>query len=209
MKLKFTPLIIVAVISILYGLYIFLSGQGGNLGGLVLLISFFIGAICLLLYFGFRKLFKTKIWKQVITELVLIIIAASFYYKENGRLVLHVPPHFKGYIIVVYGADKKPKLPAPGLVKADIDITVPNSGIILTSSRRTKTISVIDSSDNETKLSEAGYGIPISSDALNCGNKKYDLDVLVFGKLPLGWMYKEDTLIRNLKKELACKMLSE
>ena len=209
MKLKFTPLIIVAVISILYGLYIFLSGQGGNLGGLVLLISFFIGAICLLLYFGFRKLFKTKIWKQVLTELLLIILVAYLYYKENGRLVLHVTPHFKGYIIVVYGADKKSKLPAPGLLKGDIDITVPDSGIILTSSRRTKTISVIDSSDNEIKLIKAGYGIPISWDDLNCGIKKYDLDVLVFGKLPLGWMYKEDTLIRNLKKELACKMLRE
>src|SRR6188508_2862062 len=74
MKLKFTPLIIVAVLSILFGLYFFLSGKGGNLGGLVFIISIFIGSICLLLYVGFRKLFKTKIWKQVLTELLLIIL---------------------------------------------------------------------------------------------------------------------------------------
>ena len=64
-------------------------------------------------------------------------------------------------------------------------------------------------SDNKIRLIEGGYGIPIASDTLKCGNKKYDLDVLIFGELPASWIYKEDTLIRNIKKELACKMLSE
>jgi len=209
MKLKLTPLIIVAGISILFGSYVMFFGKGGNLGGLVLIISIFIAGVCLLLYFGFRKLFKTKIWRQVLLELLLIIIVGYFYYKKNGRLVLHVPANFTGYIIVVYGADKKSELPAPGLLKANIDITVPDSGVILTSSTRDKGITVIDSSQGEIRSIEAGYGIPFASDKLNCGNKNYDLDVLVFGKLPIGWRYKEDISIRNLKKELACKMLDQ
>ncbi len=212
MKIKFTPLVIVSVGLLISAIYftfeIVRNEKGGNLGGLVVLVCIFTAAISLFLSLGLRKVFKTHIVRQVLLELVLIVIVAFLYYKNTGKLILHLPPDFKGYIIVVYGADKKPELPA-NLFKANTNITVPNSGIIMTSSERNKVISVVDSSDDRIRTIKAGYGIPFVWDSLICGNKKYELDVLVFDSLPTGWLYKNDTLMRNVKKELACKVLNE
>ena len=208
MKLKFTPLIIVAIIAILCAFYVLLSGSGGNLVGLFVIILGFIAGICGLFYFAFRKIFKTKIGKQVIAEIVLISLVAFIYFKKNGRLVLHLPVHHNKYIVVVYGVDAMDKLSSPGFLKANIDVTVPNSGIILTSSQRTKAISVIDSSYHTVRLIEAGYGIAISSDTLNCGHYTYNLDVLALEGSSRFWR-EDDTLVHNLKMELNCRLVSE
>ena len=212
MKLTFTPLILTSVALLLYAIYyiigMFLYEKGGNLGGLVVLFCLFTAAIILFLSFGFRRLFKTKIWGQVVTELVLILIIGFLYYKKSGSLILHVPKNYSGYLVIVYGAEKKPKL-TTGFLNNNIDIIVPSSGIVLTSSGREKGISVVDGTNKERKLIKVGEGIPYTWDTLYCGSKNYDLDLVIFDKLPTESAYNEDTLILHMKKMQACKMLSE
>ena len=65
--------------------------------------------------------------------------------------MLYVPHNFHGYIILVYGVDKKPKLQTNNLLSPNIDITVPESGIIFTSNKLRKSIVIIDSSHGKIK----------------------------------------------------------
>jgi hypothetical protein len=184
------------------------DGKGGNLGGLAVIVCIFTAGLSFLLFIGLRKIFKEKVWWQSITELLLISIVVFFFYKQNGKLVLQVPRHFQGYLFVVYGVDSKPTLQKTSFLKANIDVTVPNSGIIFTSSKRFGTIAIADGSIGEAKTVGDEYIIPFAWDALKCGTKKYFMDVLVFGPLSTGWNYRKDYVNRNLKKDSSCKMLT-
>ena len=209
MKYKITPLLIISIGLILFGIYFFVSGRGGNLGPMVGIISAISGIICLLPYFLLRRVFKLNIWRQIITELFLILIAVFIYYRGNEKVILHLPRNFQGHIFVVYGVDNKPKLQAKGFFSHNIDIDVPESGIIFTSTKNAKSIIVADSSDGAIRLVSPGYGIPFLTDTLRCGNDKYNLDILVFGKLLHDWSPIADKINRNLKKRTACKILGE
>jgi hypothetical protein len=209
MKYRITPLIIVSLGLILFAIYLLISGRGGNLGPLVGIVSIIAGILCLLPYFLFRKVFKLNIGRQIVTELFLIIIVAFIYYRVNEKVILHLPRNFQGHILVVYGVDNNPKLQTKNIFNPNIDVDVPESGIILTSTKYAKSIVIIDSSDGDVKLLRPGYGFPFSNDTLRCGKAKYNLDIIVFGKLPLGWSPIADTANRNFKKKLACKILSE
>jgi hypothetical protein len=208
MKLKLTPTLIVSIILILFGIYFILSGIGGNLGPPVGMIIIGVGLIFLLLHFLLRKVFKTKIRNQFITELLLLILIGFFYFKNNEKVILHIPKNFQGYIILVYGVDGEPKLESNNIFNSNVDITVPTSGIILTSNKFPKNTVIVDSSDEKIKTLQPGYGIPTANDTLRCGDEKYVLDIFVFGNLPPNWDYNTDTAKRNVSKELACKLLS-
>jgi hypothetical protein len=121
---------------------------------------------------------------------------------------LHIPKNFNGYVILVYGVDGKPKLESNNILNSNVDITVPTSGIILTSDKFPKNTIIIDSSDVKIKTLQPGYDIPTAIDTLACGDKKYALNIFVVGNLPRDWDYNTDTAKRNASKELACKLLS-
>jgi len=208
-KFKFTPLLIISIVLVTYGIYFIFSGKGGNLGPPAGMIIIFIGLICLLPYYIFRKLFKTNVKKQSLTELLLVIVIVFVYYRSGENLVLHVQPNYQGYIILVYGAGKKPTPQKKNFLSPDIDIMVPGSGIIFTADAATKNIVIIDSSSGKIKRMQPGYGIPSANDTLICGGRKYPLDVLVMGNLSADWSYEADTLKRNQKKLLACEILGK
>ncbi len=207
MNIRITPLVIAALAAFLYGLYYAFSGAGGNLSGLAVIVAILVCGLCLLLYWALRSLFKKKMWQQVASELLILLVVAFFYYQQNGRMVLHVPTGHHGYILVVYGAGKHPALPASGIFKRDVHLTVPASGVILTSSSRSKGISVNYGSGDTARMLRPGYDLPFAWDTLHCGGENYMLDVLAYGRLPAGWNYRTDTLIRNEKKASACTQL--
>jgi len=209
MKLKFTPLLILSIVLILLGIPFILTLVGGNLGPLVGMLIIAAGLICLLSYFFLRKVFQTKVKNQVITELLLISIILLIYYRGHDNVILHIPKNFQGYVMLVYGVDKKPKLKSINILSPNIDLTIPQSGIIFTSTKFPKSVIIIDSSRGELKTVHPGYGLPSASDTLSCGNKNYTLDVFVIGNLPSDWNYNTDTVRRYLTKEVACKLLSE
>ena len=146
---------------------------------------------------------------MIITELLLIIIIGLIYYRSNEKVILHIPKNLHGYVMIVYGVDKKPELKSSNILSPDIDLTIPQSGIIFTSTKNPKSIIIIDSSRGEIKAVHPGYGIPFASDTLRCGNKNYTLEIFAIGNLQSDWNYKADTAKRYLTKELACKLLSE
>ncbi len=209
MKYKITPLLIISIGLVLIAIYYMVSGEGGNLGGLVVLLSIFIAGICFTLYYFSGKIFKTNLWQQFIAESLLVVIAVFIYYRINERIFLHLPQNFQGHIIVVWGVEKKPKLKTRNIFSPKIDINVPESGIIFTSNKYGKSIVLVDRSDGVVKKVKPGYGIPIAHDTLRCGNNQYTLSIIIIGKLPVGWTPMTDKPNRNLKKDLACKMLSK
>lgn len=209
MKLKFTPLLILVIGLVLFGTLLIFTPVGGNLGPMVGILIWTAGLICLLFYFFLRRVFQTKVRNQVITELLLIGIIGFIYYRGNEKVILHIPKTFHGYAMLVYGVDKKPKLKSNNIWSPNIDLTVPQSGIIFTSTKFPKSAIIIDSSRGELKSLHPGFDFPYASDTLSCGNKKYTLDIFVIGNLPSDWNYNADSARRYLSKEFACKLLSE
>jgi uncharacterized membrane protein YjjP (DUF1212 family) len=135
MKYKTTPLLIISISLLLIGVYCLVSGAGGNLGGLIVILSIILAGICFTLYYFSSKLFKTNLWQQVVAEFILIIIAVFVYYTTNEKICLHIPQNFQGHIIVVWGVENKPKLKTRNILSPNIDINVPESGILFISSK--------------------------------------------------------------------------
>lgn len=209
MQFKITPLLIISAGLVLFGLYYFFSGEGGNLGPLTGIVAVEAGLLCLLIYFILRKVLRNKIKAQVIAELSLVIIIAFFYFRSSESVVLHVPPGFRGYVMLISNVDKKPALQSPAFFSRDIDVTVPASGIIFTSSPGHKKIIVVDGSRGGVKTLRPGYEIPFAWDTLYCNYNNYPVDLVLVGNLPPGWNLRRDTVRRNVKKEIACRLLSE
>lgn len=200
-------MVIAAVVAFAYAAYYIFSGAGGNLAGLAVIIGVLFGSFCLLLYWVFRKLFKNRAWVQVVTELLIILALGLNYYYQKGQLMLHVPAGYQGYILVLYGAEKHPALSKAGIFDRDVHVTVPASGIIMTSGGRSRNISVVDGSGDKARTLRPGYGLPFAWDTLRCDKKEYFLDVLLFGPLPANWEYYADSISRTAKKDLACTQL--
>lgn len=209
MKIRFTPYLIVSLSLILLGLIYILSGTGGNLGPLVGMLIIAVGLLFLILHFISRKANQKKSRWKVIIQLLVLTVLALFYFKFSEKIVLHIPKNFYGYVYLIYGVENKPKLQTNNFLSSNIDLTVPSSGIIFTSDKPTRNTVIIDSSHGEVKKIYPGHGIPTAGDTLRCGNKKYYIDVFVIGNFSTHWDYSTDTLKRNLKKELACKMLGK
>jgi hypothetical protein len=99
MKFKITPLLVISIAILLYAIwFILFVGEFGTLFGMILIL---IGLICLILHFAFRKIFKIKIWRQVLTETVILLLVAFSIYRYNTKTFLHLPADFQGYIIIV------------------------------------------------------------------------------------------------------------
>ncbi|HMJ47759.1 MAG TPA: hypothetical protein VK498_10525 [Ferruginibacter sp.] len=182
-KIKFTPLFICAACSILFAIIYIIWGRGGNLAGLGVIVILGTGICCLFIYFILRIIFKDKIRGQVITELLIILIAGFYYYSNNGEVILHLPPDFKGHLLFVFGVEKKQPLSRNSFFDPDIDIDVPASGIIITSSRPKYPIVIIYKKKDLTRKLKAGYDIPLKNGSLNCNNKNYLYIIFGFGSM--------------------------
>jgi len=209
MKLRPTPLVLTAAALGCLGIFYIFSGS--NLGPPVGFIVILLGGLCLGLYFALQSIFKTKIWTQVAIELVLLFIVCAVIYKFDGKVILRPKRNFQGYIYVVYEVDKQPELKLKNIFRHNIDVAVPDSGIVLTSSPSPDgfmvKLAVADSTKKEVKVMLPGYGIVYAMDTIQCGDKQYRADVFYKGNLSRDWRYRTDTLRRRLKKEQICRML--
>jgi hypothetical protein len=213
MRPKFTPLFFVSIAFVLTALYcagrMLFAKSSGNLSGLFFLVCIFSAIASLLLSGWLHKVFKTNPWRQTVAELLIITAVGFFLYKQMGKVVLHVPAKFQGYIFLVYSVTNKAPLEKTSFLKAHIEVSVPSSGIIFTSSKRSGTLAIADSITGEIKVLGNDIILPFAWDTLKCGNKSYFMDVVFFGPIPANWNYKSDSTYRNLRKEQICKLLSE
>jgi hypothetical protein len=207
MKYRPTPLLVLSIGLPILGVLIPLFGFGGNFGGLALVVGIGLAAICFLLYNVSRKIFHGRLGYQVTAELVLLVVGAFVFYKSTGELMLHVPRHYSGYIIVGYEAKGKPKLPSADFFASDVHVSLPSSGILLTSSPRSKRVSFVVSSLNASRTIKAGYGMPYERDTLRCGNRSHIIDVSFVGDRSPGWSFIHDSTNRGIKKDEACSLL--
>jgi hypothetical protein len=209
MKIKITPLLLASIALILYAFWLIIFAK--EFAVLIGMILIPIGLVILTLHYAFRKIFKTNIWWQVLTETILLLIVAFSIYRYNTKTFLHVQPGFHGYIIIVYGVDNTTKIRNASLLSPITDIIVPQNGIIFTTnklSENRENISLVEGSNEKTKLL-LPYDVSISWDRLTCGEKYYNLNVIHFDKSLTNWKYDSDSTKRNIMKELACKILSE
>jgi hypothetical protein len=217
MKLKPTPLFLVSIGLILYGLYMFIFVDPGEEGWGTLFAMLIGGAgiAGLAVYAILRAALKTKIWTQVGIETVLIIGVLYFGYKKSSIYEFHLPHNYRGYVIVVYGVGNASKLKAP-FYSNKSKFKVPLSGIILTSSLRNDNYSdpaiFLDSTlgeIHELPVPLKRHDLPLSSDTLKCGNKNYLFDIWIIKDEP-NWSAKEDTINRlDLKFLEACTLISK
>jgi hypothetical protein len=186
----------------------FFDSKVGNLSGSVVLLFIFSAAISMMLSRLLSKIFRANIWQQTLAELLLIIVFGFLIYKQTGKVVLHVPPKFQGYIFLVYSVHKKAPLQRTSFLKRHIEVLVPASGIIFTSSKRSGTLAVADSIDGDVKRVGNEIILPFAWDTLKCGTNAYFMDVLFLGPILPNWDYKSDSAQRNLRKEQICKLLA-
>lgn len=208
MKLKPTPFLLVAACFIVIAAWAIFSGYGGNQIGLLVYFCVFGCLLFFGLYYISSRLFKRQFLKQFIIEFIFVIIIAFVYYRQDEKLVLHIPRSFQGHILVVYGVPNEPKLETRNLLRPLIDITVPPSGIIYTSTAFGKKIVLADSSQPEIKMLRPGYGVPFSQTTMRCETVNYTTDIIVFQKLPPGWTPDHDSAKRSEKLRIACDILS-
>jgi hypothetical protein len=81
MKIKITPLFVISICVILYGLYvIYFVDPGeegwGTLAGIVITA---IGLFAFIVYLVLRFIFRDRVWSQVFTEIVLICLCIIVY----------------------------------------------------------------------------------------------------------------------------------
>ena len=212
MKFKITPLLIVSIILIIYGLSHL--GSGGNLGPLLVLLYIIPGGLSLLLYFVLRVFLKNKIWLQVGIEILIILISSIWIFNKSplkndlakGQIIIDLPQGYKGCVFIVYGVIGKPKLDNNTSYQS-IHLHIPISGIFLTSDPYDYSNSYVffDSTQNPVKILTPGYGFPFSSDTLYCNNKKYLIDLFLFRK---GYIrdWQTDSLIA--KKNIMCDSIN-
>lgn len=213
-RLKPTPLLIVSIGLILYGLYMFFFVDPGEegWGTLFALVIGGAGIVGLIIYAILRVALKTRIWRQVGIETILIVGLLYFGYRKSGIYEFNLPHNYRGYVVVVYGVDKAPRLRTP-FYSNKIKFNVPSSGIIVTSSLPNDNYSdpavFLDSTlGNINDLPEPykRHDIPYSTDTLNCGDKNYLIDIWHIKDQP-NWTQKEDTINRlDLKLLEACRL---
>jgi len=157
MKLKITPFLILAVVSLIYGIYLLFVGVEWDL----FIAIFFIitSPVLFLIDIGLKKGFKTY-WKLIVFELAVIL---SLYtignYQNNRSQILELPPEFdKTYITIIYGVQNGKDL---GISAFTISKTlnIPETGIIITSSE-------FDENLPRTKI-RLSNGIYLNSDQTN------------------------------------------
>jgi hypothetical protein len=216
-QLKPTPLFIISIGLVLYGLYVLIFVDPGEegWGTLFAIVIGGAGVVGLMVYAILRATLKKKLWTQVGIETILI--AGLFYigYRKSGIYEFHLPHNYRGYVIVVYGVDNAPKLKTP-FYSNKIEFNITSSGIIVTSSLPNDNYSdpavFLDSTLGEIHKLPKPYtrhDIPYSTDTLECDGKNYLVDIWLIKDEP-NWIKSEDTLNRlDLKLIEACTMTKQ
>ncbi|MBL0154194.1 MAG: hypothetical protein IPP93_12170 [Chitinophagaceae bacterium] len=211
-----TPLLIISIGLFLYGLFMNMFGDSGEegWGSLVAMILCGAGIAGLVVFSILRLTLKSRIWTQVLIEVVIIAGLAFYFYKKSGKYEFLLPHNYRGYVVVVYGVDHASKLKKP-FFRNKIKLYVPSSGIILTSGKPSDNYDdpaiFLDSTLGEIQNLPAPftrYEIPYSSDTLHCGEKNYLMDVWLIKDKP-SWTNEDDIQNRfDLKLAEACNLIS-
>ena len=204
-KIRFSPLLIIAIC--LFGLGLFFTFVGGNLGPLVGIITIVIGMLCLAPYYILKWIFPTNVWRQVAVELLLLLIVCCVIFKLTENVILR-PHGYQGYVYVVYETNKETPVSRPGLFGHNAYIEVPSSGIIFTNEGYNSRFAGIAVDEASGKLITPGYDLPYAYDTVRCVGKSYTAAVVLVGKRPVNWQYKTDTAARNAKKMQAYDLLT-
>ncbi len=204
MKIKPTPFLFAAVCPILFAAWGIIAGEGGNLIGLAVLICLVISFLFFALYYISSRVFKNNFRTRWIVESLLVLTMVFAYYRQNEKIVLHIPNGFQGYILVMYGVPGQPELKRRNLWSPMFDVDVPASGVIYTSTRYGKKLLLSDSSTLNGKMRKPGYGIPFFHATAPCSTGSYTTDVIVFQKLPRDWNLHLDSIGRKERLKRAC-----
>ena len=216
-KIRPTPLFIISIGLILVGLYLLISGDKGEEGWgyLSALVFIGLGGAGLFVYVSLRSIFKAKIWRQSFAEIALILILLYIGYKRKGSYLFQLPHNYRGYVILVYGIEKAPKLKKT-FYSNKTKIAVPASGIMLTSSLPDDNFNELPIFSDSTlgKIerlppSLKRYSIPYSTEKMVCGNKNYMISMWLIKDEP-NWSVKDDTINRlDVKLIQACDLIGE
>jgi hypothetical protein len=185
MKLKITPLLILPIGLIIYGVYggLFESGEEGW-GTLFLMVFIGMGLVSIILYAISRMIFKTKVRTQIIVESAVIAGLMFYIYKRSGEKEILLPANYKDYVVIVYDVNKAKRL-KKNILTNKLKIKVPSNGIVLTSSKFDEKYypraSFIDEKlgplDKILTDSIRRYEAPMRNDTVNIGNKKYSFEI--------------------------------
>jgi hypothetical protein len=216
MKLKLTPFFIASLGLFLYGLYWWFIADSGEEGwgllfGMVITV-FSVGLF--VVYIIFRAIFKTRVWTQTNIETLLLCVGLFYYYKTEGAFVFTLPRNYKGHVLVVYNVEGQPTLPT-NFLSNKVKVTVPSSGIVLTSSSPRNVqyynggIFTEDGKNiNDLQGADRRYDIPVLNDTIICNGRTYRIDKWMIKDQP-NWELKDDTLYKlNEKLELACDLIN-
>jgi hypothetical protein len=204
MKIKPTPFLFAAACPILFAAWSIISGEGGNLIGLVVLICLVISFVFFALYYISSRVFKDKFRTRWIVEFLLVLAILFAYYRQNEQIVLYVPNGFQGYIIIMYGVPGQPKLVRRNMWSPRFEVDVPPSGVIYTSTNYGRGILLSDSSTSNGEMRKPGYGIPFFHLIAPCRQGSYATDIIVFRKLPPDWNPQMDSMGRKERLKIAC-----
>jgi len=209
MRLKITPLFISSIGVIIFGFFYIFYKWNSSLGPLAGLLLMCCGFLCLGVYFILRIVFRPRIWLQLLCEIILIIFVSFSSYKMSRKVVLYIPAGFRGNIVLIYGVRNSPKLKPAGFFERNIQIRVPQSGIVLISNKFAEkylnNLLVIDSLHK--RAFEPGKYIGYGIDTLKCNGKHYTIEVLDYNYPYTILRPLADTAEVTIKKEIACKML--
>jgi hypothetical protein len=211
MRLKITPLFLASIGVIIYGFYYIFYKWDSNIGPIAGILVIVLGFICLSLWFILRTIFHSRFWLHLLCEVVLIVVVAFAGYKLTRKVLLHIPGGFKGDILLIYGVEKVPRLRPGNIFYRNVDVWIPPSGIVLTSNRFAEkyinNLIVMDSLHRQ--IFEPGKYVGYGLDTLNCGNKKYLMEVINFHYPPDSLKAQDDERQRNLKKQEGCKLIMQ
>ena len=175
----------------------------------MLMIGF---ALCLLFaYLFFRFIFSKRTWTQVGVESVLVVAGLFFFYKMSGTFLFDLPREYKGHVIVVYDVKGQSALPTR-FFSNKVKMTVPASGIILTSSsplneKYYEGGTFISNGENINTYPH-WHDLPLGRDTIICQGRTYLFDQWIIKDEP-NWTMSDDTLYGlNEKLQLACEMIS-
>lgn len=215
MRLKLTPLLLISIGLFLYSLYLLFFSERDIQGYWQLEWMIIIGlAVGLLItYLIFRALFKSKVWTQTCVETVLISATLFYYYKTEGEFLFDLPKNYKGHVLVFYNVQGQPALPTI-FISNKVKVTVPPSGIILTSSLPLNekyyhggTFTEEGKNINNLPGDNRRHDLPLDSDTLVCNGKKYYFDKWIIKDQP-NWTLRDDTLFKlNDKLQMACYLI--
>ncbi|WP_139856800.1 MULTISPECIES: hypothetical protein [Flavobacteriaceae] len=129
---KITPFLTLAIISLIYSIYILIT-DGQDWGIFIVFALFVIAVVFFLIDFGIKKWLKN--YKKIfITQLTLILVFAMIYGYQYRTKTLIIPTDFdKEYVTIIYGVENSKDL-FISAITLNKKIEIPENGILLTSS---------------------------------------------------------------------------